>query len=325
MWPTVPFTELTAEVNQLLGRYRLPKRVDAILTADWHLRDSIPSCRTEGFLNSQWRNMTAVSVLQATYDCPVIHAGDLFHHWRSSPELIAMAMKMIPRQFVTIYGNHDLPYHSTSHKTKSALYVLEVGRFVKVVNGVLWDANSRKAIDPDIITLKGRRILIGHLTIRAPGYEQIWMDSDSVSVDELFDSYDFDLFLTGHLHIPFQIRRGDRVLLNPGPLTVQNSSQVRFVPTVYLWNAEENELTEIELPEPKDSFVLVESSQTRTTDTNLTDNLVQLLRDFQSLSDLDSSIDKMIHTAQEQYHLSPQVAELIYQLLREAQEAIDGN
>ena len=46
----------------------------AILTADWHLRDDQPICRTDDFWSTQWRKVNAVTELQTRHGCPVIHA-----------------------------------------------------------------------------------------------------------------------------------------------------------------------------------------------------------------------------------------------------------
>jgi predicted phosphodiesterase len=327
MWPTTRFEYLSKDVAEVLSNQELPPRgVCAILTADWHLRDSIPVCRTEGFLDIQWRNMEIVEALQSIYDCPVLHAGDLFHHWRSSPELMAMTIKMLPRQFITIYGNHDLPYHSFSHKTKSALYVLEVGKHVKVVNGVYWETEQREKTQPDSINICGKKVLLGHLAIRAPGYEAVWMDENAMSIDEVFERYDFDILVTGHYHLPFQVWRGGRLLINPGPLTIQAFGHFTNPPnpTVYLLNVEKGKLTEIEIPEPKDTFTSREE-KTSKVDSGLIDDFVQSLSELQGQIDIDSNIDQLLKIIEEKYHVHPQVARILHNLFREAQESVNGN
>jgi len=326
MWPSTKFEHLSKDVAKILFNRKLPSRVDAILTADWHLRDSIPACRTEGFLDVQWRNMEVVSALQSLYDCPVLHAGDLFHHWRSSPELIAMTVKMLPRQFITIYGNHDLPYHSFAYKVKSALYVLEVGRHAKVVNGVYWEAEQREEIQPDPINIRGKKILLGHLAIRAPGYEAVWMDENTMSVDEVFEKYDFDILVTGHYHLPFRVWRGERLLINPGPLTVQAFGY--FIdppsPTVYLLDVEGGRLMEMEIPEPQDTFAPREDKADKIS-SELIDDFVQSLSELQNQVDVDSNIDQLLKIIEEKYHVHPRVSRILYDLFREAQELSNGN
>jgi hypothetical protein len=43
----------------------------AILTADWHLRDTQPICRTDDFWESQWIKANYIMELQRKYGCPV--------------------------------------------------------------------------------------------------------------------------------------------------------------------------------------------------------------------------------------------------------------
>jgi DNA repair exonuclease SbcCD nuclease subunit len=270
--------------------------------------------------------MEVVSALQSLYDCPVLHAGDLFHHWRSSPELIAMTVKMLPRRFITIYGNHDLPYHSFAYKVKSALYVLEVGRHAKVINGVYWEAEQREEIQPDPIDIRGKKILLGHLAIRVPGYEAVWMDENAMSVDEVFEKYDFDILVTGHYHLPFRIWRGERLLINPGPLTIQAFGH--FIdppnPTVYLLDVEGGRLIEMEIPEPRDTFALREDKANKI-NSELIDDFVQSLSELQNQIDVDSNIDQLLRIIEEKYHVHPRVSRILYDLFREARELSDGN
>jgi len=84
-----------------------------------HLREDTPTCFIGDFQKEQWTAMDFISDLQEKYDCAVIHAGDLFHHWKPSPWLLSMAIQHLPKVFYTIYGQHDLPQHNTELMSKS--------------------------------------------------------------------------------------------------------------------------------------------------------------------------------------------------------------
>jgi hypothetical protein len=75
-----------------------------ILCSDMHLREDTPTCWIGDFQQEQWIAVQFINHLQKKYKCPVIHGGDLFHHWKPSPWLLRMAMKYLPDQFYTIYG-----------------------------------------------------------------------------------------------------------------------------------------------------------------------------------------------------------------------------
>ena len=59
------------------------KTPSAILTADIHLRDDIPICRTDDYWRSMWQKVKFISKLQKQYQVPVLDAGDLFQIGRA--------------------------------------------------------------------------------------------------------------------------------------------------------------------------------------------------------------------------------------------------
>lgn len=110
------------------------KKPDAILTADWHLQDTQPRCRLDEFWTTQWKKVDFISALQRQYDCPVLHAGDLFEIPRPSPMLLSETIRHIPKQFYTIYGNHDLPDRNIKFGYKSGVHVLETAKKLTVLD-----------------------------------------------------------------------------------------------------------------------------------------------------------------------------------------------
>lgn len=212
--------------------------VDAILTADWHLRESTPRCRTDDFEEAQWGKVEQVARLQKKHDCPVLHAGDLFHHWKPSPRLLSQASQRLPLNFHSIYGNHDLPQHSIDLAEKSGLYNLITNRKVSQLD-------SRKAdvgFDNAEIRIGSGRILIAHVFTyvgKAP-FPEAEREPEG---HYLLDTYpNFDLILTGDNHQPFVCREEGHLLVNPGSLTRQNADQIDHKPRVYLYNSKRNKV-----------------------------------------------------------------------------------
>ena len=105
------------------------KPPSTILASDFHLREDHPVCRTDDFWQAQWKKVDFVSELQEKYDCPVLHAGDLFDFWKPSPYLLTETIKHLPNKFFTVYGQHDLPQHNLKLAYKCGINTLaEAGK-----------------------------------------------------------------------------------------------------------------------------------------------------------------------------------------------------
>lgn len=211
------------------------EQVDAIFTSDWHVRDTTPKCRIDDFSETQWNKIKQVSELQQKYNCPVMHAGDVFDYWKPSPELLAKCILYFPKEFHTIYGNHDLPQHNLELAYKSGVYCLAQAKVINLLNGVHWGTKIKKDV---AITLKNRKILVWH-TMTYQGKVPFPGCKAPRSIRILKKLSDYDVILTGHNHKPFTETHANRLLVNPGALTRQTASDT-FKPRVYLYNAKSN-------------------------------------------------------------------------------------
>ncbi|KKL78737.1 hypothetical protein LCGC14_2021830 [marine sediment metagenome] len=223
---------------------KLPDQADAIFCADWHLRDSIPVCRTDDFWEAQWGKVDFVADLQTVYNCPIFHSGDLFHHWKASPYLLSATLKHLPKNFHTVYGNHDLPQHSIELTERSGVHTLETAGALTILPGA--HAGQEPTRD-NAFDLCGYRTLVWHEGVwqgKAP-----WPGCTNPTTEEVLEKYDmFDLIVTGDFHIPCIDRDGDRLLVNPGSLMRQSADQIDFQPRIYLWSAEDNDVVPAFLP-----------------------------------------------------------------------------
>jgi DNA repair exonuclease SbcCD nuclease subunit len=209
----------------------------AILTADWHLRETIPLCRTDDFFKAQWEKVKQVRHLQETYKCPVLHSGDLFHHWKPSPHLLAQTMMALPQNFWTVYGNHDLPQHNLDLMEKCGLYVLELSGHVIVTQGNHWGQSLTK----DVYFHPERMIALWHvMTYKGTAPWPGCTDLDALTILENNPSY--DLIITGHNHKSFIEKIDHRILCNPGSLTRQTADQIDHRPCVWFYYADDNEV-----------------------------------------------------------------------------------
>lgn len=239
-----------------------PSKASAILTADWHLRESVPVCRTDDFWAAQWKKVRFVRDLAGEHDCPILHAGDLLDHWRASPYLLSTAILYMPKHFYTVLGNHDLPQHNLDLTERSGAQTLAAAQAITVLPGchmgqtpkdehTLYFQQSGWSIgepsNAHINTGKPRKILVWH--------EGVWKDKPPwpnckawQAIDLLESFLGYDLILTGDFHTPCIERCGDRLLVNPGSLMRQTADQIDFKPRVYLWFAETNDVEPIYLP-----------------------------------------------------------------------------
>ena len=218
----------------------------AILTGDWHLREDQPVSRTDNFQAAQWRKVAFISELQRRHKCPVIHAGDLFHHWKPSPWLLSKAIKHLPANFYTVYGNHDLPQHNLELAEKSGINVLVEAGAIRLLNNTHWLQEPQPC---HLGEEMNERMLIWHvMTWKGnPPYPGC-TDADAFRLLRKYPEY--DLIHTGHNHGSFTAHVDDRVLVNAGLITRQTADQADQTPHVYLWYGR-GVVEKVELPHEK--------------------------------------------------------------------------
>jgi predicted phosphodiesterase len=227
------------------------KRPDAILCSDFHLREDTPVCwiNSEEFQEEQWNSVGFVCGLQRKYNCLVIHAGDLFNHWKPSPWLISMALQYLPDQFWTVYGQHDLPQHSLELTPKSGLYTLVQAKKINL----LWQCHYgqlpvKMEESPAQLGFSDptKEMLVWHnmtYTVKPfPGA------SGGFAAGKLMKHPDYDIIVTGDNHQSFSTTYEGRLLVNPGSLTRQDADQIDFQPRVALWYADTNTVEWVNIP-----------------------------------------------------------------------------
>lgn len=229
----------------------------------------------DDFWEAQWRDVKFVYDLQQRYQCPVFHAGDLFHHWKPSPQLLTETLVNIPMMFYTVYGQHDLPQHNLELAKKSGIYTLVAAELIEVLSECSWGQTPDKGsffvtlprikdkelekvvrsvdfmmgenIDDESVYENTYEILVWH-KFTYQGKEP-WPGCTDPKAAKLLRQYpQFDLIVTGDNHTPFVETYEGRLLVNPGCLNQQDADQFDFKPRVYLWHAEDNTVTLVYLP-----------------------------------------------------------------------------
>src|SRR5574340_1557557 len=121
---------------------------DAIFTADIHLREDVPSCRLDDFWETQARKIKWLCNLQKKHDCPIVDAGDLFPKWRASNYLARWSILNLPEEMITLWGNHNIPYHNMELYEKSILGVLDADDTVRVLFDDIYELTPNTIIHP---------------------------------------------------------------------------------------------------------------------------------------------------------------------------------
>lgn len=225
---------------------RITKKADLILVSDVHLRLDTPICRTDDFPAAQWAKMDFIKNVQVEHGCPVLCAGDLFHHWKPSPFLLSETIKHLPDQFYTAYGNHDLPQHSLELKDKCGIYTLAQANVLSTTGKHNVTICNWKESPPDVEALTVRRILVWHV-FTYQGTEP-WPGCTDPKASRLLKKYpQFDLIVTGDNHQPFVEEFEGRILVNPGSMSRQKANETHR-PQIYLWYSDTNTVKAVYLP-----------------------------------------------------------------------------
>lgn len=217
----------------------------AILTGDWHLREDQPLCRTDDFQKKQWEKVDFIASLQRQHNCPVIHSGDLFDHWKPSPYLLSMAIERLPKEFYTVYGNHDLPQHSLELAHKCGVNTLVKAGRIQLLQNTHWGKTPEK--DDASLLINSQYILVWHVMTYSG--KSPWPGCTDPQAMKILRDYPYmNLIVTGHNHQSFALEDDGRWLVNPGMITRQEADQADFRPRVYLWCSETNTVKPVYLP-----------------------------------------------------------------------------
>ena len=104
----------------------MTREVVAIAASDLHMRSSAPISRSEepDWFAAMDRPFKVLRDECETHDVPLLVAGDLFHVWYSSAELINWAVGALPETVYAIPGQHDMPGHRSDELSRSAYWTL---------------------------------------------------------------------------------------------------------------------------------------------------------------------------------------------------------
>jgi len=243
-----------------LKRQNLPKKADAILAADLHLRPDTPQCRTDDFLAVQDNKLGFILDLCKKNDCPLLVAGDFGHKSLSNgwPTwfLRHTINKLSDVQIFTIFGQHDLPNNRLALWKQSGIGVLEAAKvltvleFPKVITNKIilfpfsfgqkmYDAEKYK--DDDICVAMVHQMIIKDV--------ELWPGQQAQTGSQLLKRFPgYTLILSGDNHQSFTVKYKNQLLVNSGSMMRTTCAQTEHKPRVYLWYAKENKVIPVFLP-----------------------------------------------------------------------------
>lgn len=210
----------------------------AILTSDWHIREDTPICRTDDYQVAQWKKIRFILDLQNKYQCPIIHAGDMFHNWKVTPKLLSTFFSMLKYtpdyyKILIVPGNHDLPQHNMELIDHSGLGVLLAADEVCLFE---WRDKNIKVMHEFVY--KGDKPFPG-----------VPLTQSSSLIMQKYQKH--KLILTGDNHQCFTDTYKGTLLINPGSIMRMTASQIDHEPTVFLWYSENNTIVRVILPHDK--------------------------------------------------------------------------
>lgn len=236
-----------------------------ILTADWHLREDQPPCRTDDFQSAQWEKVRYVLDLAKEHKATVLVAGDVFHKARPSHALVHRLISELRDADVVlncIAGNHDLPSHNLEMMPSSAYGVVTASGWINnlpritmfgrhdVITAWQW---GQKVGGVEADRKRKFNIAVVHALVFPDQIPSHWEAAEKTwTAPTLMEHLsDFQFILTGHHHKEFLVQDKDQMLLNPGCLTRQTADQTDHKPCVYLLDSAEGNCDRVELPHAK--------------------------------------------------------------------------
>lgn len=241
----------------------------AILMGDTHITNKQPRARIDCYWETIQRKIKFICKLQEKYKCPILHSGDLLHKAKSSPGIEEWCIYNLPKEIVTIPGNHDLPNHNIKYFNDSSLGVLNASAAISVLESpdLSFHFHHQNKSDNDLIEVRGfpwntdltkkykkedesrvmRKVAIIHELV----YEDkhLWPGIVGYKARVILRKLkEFDLIVAGHNHQAFTYEYHGRLLVNTGSLSRYKADQVDYRPRVYLWYVESNTVEEVFIP-----------------------------------------------------------------------------
>ncbi|MFA5397079.1 MAG: metallophosphoesterase [Methanogenium sp.] len=213
-----------------------------ITTADMHLRITNPVYRIDNYKESMINKLIQIKRLQQELDVPVLDTGDVFNGWKSTPATECMAFDYLSSPFITIPGNHEIPFHNMNYLDESSLMVLSKAKRIRLLGdinptiinkynifAVPYGAEMEEISD-DYIN-EGLNVLLTHHMVTKEKDTRF----DHITARDMLEKHQWiDVILTGHNHQTFVEEYDGRLLINNGSLMRSSIDQLDHKPCVHI-------------------------------------------------------------------------------------------
>lgn len=211
-----------------------------IATADLHLRDDTPICRTDDYQEAQMGKLRMMCNYAREYDIPILIAGDVFDTWRPSHRLVAQVIDLTRGlMIIACPGQHDLYLRNRKLINKTGLGVLQASGWkilqegqifilptsgIKIV-GYSFGEDPPKELSTDVLLI----------------HKMTWMnivpypECKEPSAIQLARKYkNIKIIITGDNHQRFVYQHpGGPSIINPGSMMRATADQINHRPCFY--------------------------------------------------------------------------------------------
>ena len=218
-----------------------------LITSDWHIRSTVPSCldfTPEEWINLQREAMKQVGEIAVKNEvCDILIGGDIFHSENTaSNECIYLVQEFIQKMnnknipVSILCGNHDLPQHSSSNIPKSAIGVLLNSKDVQNMNR----HSVVKGCNFDNDNYGDSEYIFKHVLTIPKNDKPDFMECETP--ETLLQKYPKAKWIfTGDYHRNFEYHIDGRHVINSGCLTKQASDFEDYTNGVYIIDTEKEE------------------------------------------------------------------------------------
>jgi DNA repair exonuclease SbcCD nuclease subunit len=239
-----------------------------LITGDWHIDHNRPERRVDDYWETVKRKVQWIIELKQKEGCiSILQPGDFFNSHKANDFLKRWVIACLKYTGVsinevmmnTVFGQHDLRYHSSDIKN-TPLSVLDVSGVIAIagpdpinlgpvhIYGASWYEDIPEPLATNVIN-----ILITHRMIVKN--KKVWEGQEDVTFGNiLLKTSGFDLTVSGDNHQHFTISsKSGKHLVNCGSLLRTNIDQVDHTPIVYVYDTAQRTITPHEIPcEPFD-------------------------------------------------------------------------
>ncbi len=302
-----------------------------LCTGDWHLKTTAPENRIDDFFFVQKNKVEQILKIAQENKCQyILQPGDFTDTPRPSFELIEEYVSLFKKydignkiKILHVYGQHDM-YFRSKERTATKLfnflgYLQEVSGVYKLTEDIhLYGASWGDEI-PIIEDSEKFNILLIHKTILDK--KPFWAE-DCLLSDKIFKKYEYDIVVCGDYHYPAFYQYKHQTILNAGCIIRKSISEAEIIPSGFLINIDENDLTynlkKIELKyEPADKVFKPEALNRETKEENK--KLQEFIESIKN-NEIGNSLNFKKNLELVLKSASSEVKEIIFKSLEEIEE-----